>query len=157
MQLFKMSKQQGGKTMSYIWPMALLVASNVMYQICAKSVPDEVNPFISLVATYLVGAIASAVLYFALGSDGELIKELGKLNWASFVLGIVIIGVEAGWIYAYKAGWQVSTGYIVNSAFLASALLFIGFFLYNEALTWNKVLGVAVCLVGLVLINLNIK
>ena len=71
------------------------------------------------------------------------------------VLGIVIIGLEAGWIYAYKAGWQVSTGFIVQSAFLAMSLLLVGYFIFREALTWNKVVGVAICLVGLIFINLK--
>lgn len=141
--------------MSYIWPMALLIASNTVYQICAKSVPKEINPFASLVVTYLVGAVASAVLYYALGSGGNLLKEYGKLNWAPVVLGIVIVGLEAGWIYAYKAGWQVSTGLIVQSAFLAMSLLVVGFFLFHESLTWNKLVGVAICLIGLVFINLK--
>ena len=141
--------------MSYVWPMALVVASNVFYQICTKSVPEEVDPFASLIVTYLVAAAATAVLYFALGSDGNLLKECGKLNWTAFVLGIVIIGLEAGWIYAYKAGWQVSTGFIVQSAILAGALLLVGCFLYHEALTWNKLVGVAICLVGLIFINLK--
>lgn len=141
--------------MSYIWPMALLIASNTVYQICAKSVPKEINPFASLVVTYLVGAAASAVLYYVLGSDGNLIKEYGKMNWAPVVLGIVIVGLEAGWIYAYKAGWQVSTGFIVQSAFLAMSLLLVGFFLFHESLTWNKLVGVAICLIGLVFINLK--
>lgn len=141
--------------MSYIWPMALLIASNTVYQICAKSVPKEINPFASLVVTYLVGAVASAVLYYVLGSDGNLIKEYGKMNWAPVVLGIVIVGLEAGWIYAYKAGWQVSTGFIVQSAFLAMSLLLVGFFLFHESLTWNKLVGVAICLIGLVFINLR--
>ena len=141
--------------MSYVWPMALVVTSNVFYQICTKSVPEEVDPFASLIVTYLVAAAATAVLYFALGSDGNLLKECGKLNWTSFVLGIVIVGLEAGWIYAYKAGWQVSTGFIVQSAMLAGALLFVGYFLYHESLTWNKLAGVAICLVGLIFINLK--
>ena len=141
--------------MFYIWPMALVVVSNIIYQICAKSVPEKINPFASLTVTYLVAAAASAVLYFILGSDGNLLKEYQKLNWAPFVLGIVIIGLEAGWIYAYKAGWQVSTAFIVQSAFLASALLLVGFFLYHESLTWNKLAGVAICLIGLVFINLK--
>ena len=141
--------------MSYVWPMALVVASNVFYQICTKSVPEEVDPFASLIVTYLVAAAASAVLYFALGSGGNLLKECGKLNWTAFVLGIVIIGLEAGWIYAYKAGWQVSTGFIVQSAILAGALLLVGYFLYREALTWNKLVGVAICLAGLIFINLK--
>ena len=138
---------------SYIWPMALLVLSNTVYQICAKSVPEGMNPFASLMVTYLVGAVASAVLYFALGNENGLAKEFSKLNWAPFVLGIVIVGLEAGWIFAYKAGWQVSVGFIVQSAFLAVTLLVVGFFLYHEALTWNKLIGVAVCLAGLIIIN----
>lgn len=133
--------------------MALLVVSNTVYQICAKSVPEGMNPFASLMVTYLVGAVASAVLYFALGHENGLAKEFSKLNWAPIVLGFVIVGLEAGWIFAYKAGWQVSVGFIVQSAFLAVTLLVVGFFLYHEALTWNKLLGVAVCLAGLFIIN----
>jgi drug/metabolite transporter (DMT)-like permease len=67
----------------------------------------------------------------------------------------VIIGLEVGWIFAYKAGWEVSTGFIVQSAVLAIMLLAVGFFIYHEALTWNKLLGVAICLIGLVFLNLN--
>ena len=138
---------------SYIWPIALVVLSNVIYQICAKSIPQEMSPLASLTITYLIGAVVSAILYFATGSAGNLFKEYGKLNWAPFILGIVIIGLEVGWIYAYKAGWQVSTGFIVQSAFLAVVLLFVGYFLYHEALTWNKLLGVVICLAGLAVIN----
>lgn len=138
---------------SYVWPIVLVVLSNTVYQICAKSVPEEINPFASLTVTYLVGAFICAILYYVLGTDGNLAKEYGKLNWAPFVLGIVIVGLEAGWIYAYKAGWQVSTGFIVQSAFLAVVLLFVGYFLYHEALTWNKMIGVIICLVGLVILN----
>lgn len=111
------------------------------------------NPFASLSVTYLVGALASLVLYFVLGSAGNLIREYGKLNWAPFVLGIVIVGLEVGWIYAFKAGWQVSTGFIVQSAFLAAALLLVGYVLYHESLSWNKIVGVMICLIGLGFIN----
>ena len=65
------------------------------------------------------------------------------------------VGLEAGWIYAYKAGWQVSTASIVQSSLLSVALLFVGFLLYREALTWNKLVGVGICLFGLVIINLK--
>lgn len=138
---------------NYIWPIALVILSNVVYQICTKSVPKEMDPFASLTVTYIIGAIASAVLYFILGKNGNLVKEYSKLNWAPFALGIVIVGLEVGWIYAYKAGWQVSTGFIVQSAVLAVMLLIVGYFLYREAFTWNKVLGVVICLIGLVFIN----
>lgn len=111
------------------------------------------NPFASLTVTYLIGTVASLILYFLLGSGKNLVAEYRKLNWAPFVLGLVIVGLEVGWIYAYKAGWQVSTGFIVQSAFLAAMLLLVGYFLYHETLTWNKLVGVAICLIGLVFIN----
>ena len=139
--------------MHFVWPMALVVVSNIVYQVCTKSTPNDINPFASLIVTYLVGAAASAVLYFLLGPNGNLLKECEKLNWTSFVLGVVIVGLEAGWIFAYKAGWQVSTGFIVQSAFLAAALLLVGYFVYRESLTWNKLVGAAICLIGLVFIN----
>ena len=138
---------------NFVWPIVLVILSNIVYQICAKSVPEGINPFASLTITYFIGAIASALLFFMLGNDDNLLKEYSKLNWAPFVLGIVIVGLEAGWIYAYKAGWQVSTGFIVQSAFLTTALLLVGYFLYHETLTWNKLAGVAICLIGLICIN----
>ena len=138
---------------SYIWPIALLVLANTVYQICAKSVPDGMNPFASLTVTYLVGAVTCVVFYFLFHSGENLIKEYGKLNWAPVALGIVIVGPEAGWIFAYKAGWQVSTAFLVQSCFLAVTLLFVGYTLYHEALTWNKLLGAFICLIGLVFIN----
>ena len=140
---------------SYVWPIALVVLSNVVYQICAKSVPEGINPLASLTVTYLVGAVVSGALYYALNRNGNLLREYGELNWAPVVLGVVIVGLEVGWIYAYKAGWQVSTGFIVQSAFLAVVLIFVGYLLYHEAMTWNKLVGVGVCLVGLVFINLK--
>lgn len=140
---------------NYIWPLALVVLSNAVYQICAKSVPEKVNPLASLTVTYAVGMVISLVLYFVLGEDTNLIKEYQKLNWAPFVLGVVIVGLEVGWIYAYKAGWPVSIAQIVQAAFLAVILFFVGYVFYKEPITWNKVAGIIVCLIGLGLINLK--
>lgn len=138
---------------SYIWPIALVVLSNVVYHICAKSLPEGASPFASLTVTYLVGAACSLVLYFLTAAEGGLLRELGRLNWAPYVLGIVIVGLEAGFIYAYQAGWQVSTASIVQSAFLTVILVAVGYFLYHEDLTWNKLVGIVICLIGLAFIN----
>lgn len=140
---------------NYVWPIMLVVLSNVVYQICAKSVPSNVNPFASLTVTYIVGAICSTAMYFILDKQANIVKEVAKMNWAPYVLGLVVVGLEVGFIYAYKAGWQVSTASFVQSSFLAVALIFVGLLLYNEALTWNKLVGVVIFLVGLVFINLK--
>ena len=139
--------------MSYIWPLALVVVSNIIYQICTKAVPEGMHPLASLTVTYLVGAAASAVLYFLLNRSGNLLAEYLHVNWAPILLGIVIVGLEVGYIYAYKAGWPVSTAATVQSAFLAVALLLVGFLVYHESITWSKIAGILVCLAGLALIN----
>ena len=120
--------------LSLVWPIALVVASNIIYQICAKSVPNSINPFASLTITYVVGAIASFILYYALNKDGNLLKEYAHTNWAPFALGIVIVGLEVGFIYAYKAGWAVSAASVMQSAFVAVGLIFVGYLLYHEAI-----------------------
>ncbi len=141
--------------LAYLWPVALVVLSNTVYQVCAKSVPEGMNPFASLTVTYLISAVVSCALYYLLNRNANLLRELRMINWAPVVLGVVIIGLEVGFIYAFRAGWQIGTAQIVTSAMVTVLLLFVGWLLYHEALTWNKLLGIAVCVAGLVLINLR--
>lgn len=138
---------------SYIWPVALVVISNTLYQVCAKSVPEGMNPLASLTVTYLIGAVVSCALYYMLNRDANLFREVRLTNWAPVVLGIVIVGLEVGFIYAFRAGWQVGTTQIITSAVVAALLIFVGYLLYHEAITWNKIAGIIICLAGLVLIN----
>ena len=64
-----------------------------------------------------------------------------------------MVGLEAGSIYMYRVGWNINTGSTVQSVILAIALLLVGFLLYKEAITPNKVIGIAICMVGLYFLN----
>lgn len=139
--------------MSYFWPIALVVVSNIVYQICAKSVPKDMDAMASMTITYLVGAVCSAIMFYLMNKNGSLLQEYSKMNIAPVLLGVSVVGLEVGFLYAYKIGWQVSTASIVQSAFLALALLLVGALLYHEAITVNKVIGVVICLIGLYFIN----
>lgn len=139
--------------MGYVWPIALVVVSNILYQLCAKGVPKDMDTMASMTVTYTVGAICSAIIYFVINRNGNLLGEYAKMNIAPALLGVSVVGLEVGFIYAYKAGWPVSTASIVQSAFLAVALIFVGGLVYKEPVTFNKIFGAAVCLVGLYFIN----
>ena len=139
--------------MSLYWPIAVVVLSNIMYHISAKSMPDTLNPMASLTITYLIGAVSSGILYYAVNRGGNLLAEYTHLNWTPILLGISIVGLELGNIYMYKAGWNINTGYIVQSSIFAVALLVVGFLLYKEAISWTKLVGIAICMVGLYFIN----
>lgn len=139
--------------LAYVWPLALVVLSNTVYQICSKSIPADVHPLASVAMTYVVGAIAATVLYFVLSKGGNIIREFSHLNWASYALGLVVVGLEVGFLFAYRAGWPVSTAATVQGAVLAISLLIVGYLIYKEPVNASKVIGVAFCMLGLFFIN----
>jgi drug/metabolite transporter (DMT)-like permease len=137
----------------FVWPVAIVLVSNVLYQVCAKSVPNTVNPFVSMTVTYVVAGLLSVIMFFVTTGGGSLVRELPKVNWSSFVYGLAIVGLEAGFICAYKAGWEASILSVIVSGGLAVTMLFVGAIAFHETLTWQRILGVVVCLIGLALIN----
>ena len=138
---------------NYFWPIALVVLSNTVYQICAKSLTTDIHPLASLTVTYLTAALLSTIIYHLLVRNGNLIREYGHLNWTSFALGIAIVGLECGMLFTYRVGWPISTASIVQASFLAIMLLGVGAILYHEPLNASKLIGIAICMVGLYFIN----
>lgn len=136
-----------------VWPIILIVLSNIFYNICSKETPANINPFASLTITYIIGAGVSLFLYFALNRGGNIIEEYKNINWSSLVLGLAIVGLEAGSIYMYKAGWNIGRGQIVHSIILAICLVIIGVIFYKESVTPTKVAGILICMFGLFLMN----
>lgn len=136
-----------------LWPILLGICSELLYQICAKSTPAEVHPLASLSVTYVVGAVISAVLYYALNRGGSLMREFSNLNWTAYALGVAIVGLELGAIYMYKVGWTVSTGPLVKNVCIMIALTFVGLLLYHETLSASKIIGIVLCVIGFIFIN----
>lgn len=138
------------ESVNMYWPIAIIVTSNIFYHICSKQVPQDVDPMASLTVTYVVSALTALLMFFVLNKgQASLLREYSAINWTSFVLGIAIVGLEVGCIYMYRAGWNINTGYMFESAIFAVALLFIGKYLFGEPLTATKLAGVAVCMAGL--------
>lgn len=139
--------------MGFYTPIGILILSNVAYQICSKNTPSNINPLAMLTLTYLIAAIVSGVLYYALHMGDGLLSEYANFNWAGILMGIAVIGMEVGTIYMYKVGWEVSVGMIFSSSLVAACLLILGILVYKEAITVTKIVGVLVCLIGMFLIN----
>ena len=140
--------------MAYLWPLILIVVSNSIYHICAKSLPAKADPFAALTVTYLIGAVFSAALYFLLNrGSADLAQEWRSLNWTPYVLGFIVVAMEAGNVYAYRAGGSVNTLPVVQAACVAVLLLALGFLLYREGVTAGKLIGLALCVAGLFFLN----
>lgn len=74
--------------MAVLWPIVLVICANILYQLCAKSVPGTLSPFSSLTISCAVGTVALASLFFVTNRGGAFLKELPKHNWASVALGL---------------------------------------------------------------------
>ncbi len=139
--------------MAFYLPVLVVVLSNTFYHICAKSMPANADSFAALTVTYQVGAAATFVLYLLTRKGSGFVSDFRALNWTAFVLGLAVVGLEAGFLWMYRIGWEVSTAQIVQSAVLAGVLLFVGLFLYKEPIHAKKIAGLEICLVGLYLLN----
>lgn len=132
----------------------MVILANTFYNICMKSMPADVNPFGALMVTYLVAAIISGLIFIFMVGPGNVGVEITKLNWTSIILALAIVGLEVGYVFVYRAGWTVSTASVVANIGLACVLLFVGYFLYRENVSLQQILGIIVCIVGLILINI---
>lgn len=137
----------------YVFPIVLVVTSNIVYHICQKSMPQSANPLSALLVAYLTAAIVVLVAFPFFKTDKGFFQSFTQLNWTSFALGVAIVGLELGWLLAYRVGWNVSVGSLVANIALAIMLIPVGILFYKEIFSITQIAGVAFCMVGLVLIN----
>jgi uncharacterized membrane protein len=133
-------------------PLIFIVVANTVYNICAKSTPTEINSFASLAITYTMAAISAVAMYLATSGESNLLGEFSKANWTSYVLGMAIVGLEFGFLSAYRVGWKISSVQLVSSICVACVLLVVGVIVYKEIITFRQLIGIAISMVGLVLI-----
>ena len=137
---------------NYIWPIGMIVIANIFYNITTKETPQGANAFLSLSVTYGVAMVATFLIFFFTRKGETIGVAFGKLNWTSYVLGVVVIGLELGYIFAFRNGWQVNTTSLVANIILAISLLIVGFLLYKEHLTITQIIGIVLCIGGLIMV-----
>jgi drug/metabolite transporter (DMT)-like permease len=133
--------------------MILTIVSVTFYQVFQKEISAQVNPFASLIITYLVAIIISLIFWWVYPGGVSILESIKSANYASYLLGITIVGIELGFLLIYRAGWKIGVANIFSSSVSAVLLLFIGMAVYREHLTLTKLLGIGLCIAGLMLLN----
>lgn len=141
------------KMFNLIWPVAIVVTGNCLYNVCSKATPHNANLFLSLTAGYIAAALVCAVICIFTMRGSSFGSEISKLNWASYCLGLTMVFLEIGGICLYRVGWNVSTGPIVTSICSAAALFILGVLVFKDAVNITKVIGLLTCGIGIFLIN----
>lgn len=142
----------GDLSISYLAPLFLVICANSFYHFISKSTPETLNPFLGLTATYSVALVFSAVLFLCTKSDSVSL-EVSRIKWSSFWLGIAVLGVESGWILMYRNGWEISRASVIANICVAVILLIIGLTVFREEITGKKIVGFALCVLGVYLLN----
>jgi multidrug transporter EmrE-like cation transporter len=133
--------------------LSLAISCTVAYHLVLKLTPAGVNPLLSLLVTYaLVTAIFGALL-LASPEGFEWRQEARHLNWTAIALAVAIVGLDLGFLYLYRGGFEVSLGALVTQSSAAMLLLVVGVTVFREKISLANAAGIALCLVGLWLVN----
>lgn len=137
----------------FYFSITLAIASSALYHFVAKSTPSNVNFTVSLLVTYAVAFAVTLVGFFFFPVTNGVKAELAKLNWASIGLAIAIVGIEFGFLFVYRSGWNLGIAAVLVNVVASLILVPVAIFFFKDKISWVNILGIFVCLGGLVMLN----
>lgn len=147
-----MKPRKRAHTMFFL-SIALVVLSTTLYHLFQKATPGNVHPLLGLAVTYVIATCVCLLLLPLYPLQGGLGASLREVNWASIALGLAVVGIEMGFLLAYRAGWNLNAGALIANVAVSIALIPLGALLFAERFSPLQMIGVAVCVVGLLLVN----
>lgn len=125
---------------------AIALAGLVLYHFSLKKIPHTVNPFFSLMWSYLLAAFLCGVaqIFFTTGE-----RQWASLNWSQWAVGVGAFLIEVGFILWYRSGWPITTGALIVNGAGTIILTIIGVLALGDRLSWQQVVGFFLCLGGL--------
>lgn len=135
-------------TWTLFWPITLVVLGNLLYHLAQKNMPSALHPAWMLVMAYAV-ALVGALLWLA--CDRVQRGALAPRMWSGWnlLLGLAVVLIELGFLFAYRAGWRVSLAAIYSHVVLALLLVPIGIGWFGERLNFTQWIGFVCAVVGL--------
>jgi drug/metabolite transporter (DMT)-like permease len=144
--------QADGSTnvLAMAWPMATIVGSFVLYHLSIKALRPDLHPLAFLIAVYVVALVVTIGLWLAFPNLGPSGVQSGDMVWV-VMLGVALVGIEFGFLMAYRNGWTVSVAPTFSNVTLALIMAPIGAIFLKEKLGWQGLIGLALCVCGLIL------
>jgi drug/metabolite transporter (DMT)-like permease len=138
--------------MQLIWLVTGVLAT-VAYHLVLKVTPTAASPFLSLAVTYALASCAFFTLYLAMPGPHALRASIQELNWTALALAGTVVLLDLAFLMLYRSGFNVSIGQLVTQSSAALLLLLVGVAFFREKLSAANVAGIALCVVGLWLVN----
>jgi uncharacterized membrane protein len=138
---------------NFYLPLALAVGGNVLYHLSQKSMPKSVNPLFVITLAYLVGILVCLLYSLVYPNDKSFMDTWRESNWAVYAMGVGAVIIEVGFLLAYRAGWNISTAAVACSTAVTLLLVPIGVVAFKEHLSVRNVIGLLLCMLGLILVT----
>lgn len=129
---------------------ATTIFATFLYHIFQTTISDTANPLASLAVSYCTALAISLALLICLPDKAGLEESFKQLNWASFATGFAIVGIEIGYVLAYRQGWSISLGPVATNASAAIFLAFFELIVLKKGLETTNLIGVFLCTVGMI-------
>jgi len=137
---------------TFYLPFIVTVGGMLVYHLSQKSIPKEMNPFHATAIAYLVGIVVCAVLGFTYTANKSFVSSIKTSNWAVLAMGVGAAAIEVGFMLAYRMGWKMSFTAIATNVAATVVLIPVGLLVFKEQLSVRNVVGVAFCILGLLLV-----
>ena len=131
----------------------MAITGAVTYQYFVKRVPAALNPIVSVIAVYAAVLVLSLILLPLFPAKGGLLEHVRQLSWVQLAIAASVFMLELGFLLMFRYGWNLSTGNLVTGAIVNIALLGLGVVLLGEKVSLVNVAGIAICILGAVLIG----
>ena len=135
--------------MSLYVPVVFAIVGTVLYHISQKLMPAKANAFLCLAWAFGLACLLSLALWRATASGDE---SAAAVSWQSLALGFSLVAIEAGYLFAYRAGWQLNRVALSANVCVAILLVLIGAVFFREQLSLRLAAGICSCLLGLALL-----
>jgi len=137
----------------FYFSISLAIASSALYHFSQKGTPANANPAVAISVTYVVAFLLTLSLLLFLPAKKGILAEVRQLNWASYLLAFSIVGLEVGFLLVYRAGWNIGIAAVLVNVVASLILVPVAIFVFKEELSLLNIIGILVCLAGLVMLN----
>lgn len=137
----------------YWLAMMLTIVANIGYHLSQKSIASDLNPYVSLSVTYAVAFAISLMLAVATIPHRDWVLSIQHVNWASVLLGGVIVLLELGFLLVYRYGWNLNLASLYSSVGVAIALVPVGWLCFAEHLSVGRAVGLVLALFAIGLLT----
>jgi multidrug transporter EmrE-like cation transporter len=131
---------------AFVYSIALVIASQVTYQLAVKAVPRDSNPFGVLILVYGLAMIACVALAPLAGKPIAFADMKRFLSWPACLLALAVVGIEVGYLLAYRNGWTLGITFAVTSVAAVTLLALLGAAWFGEHIDGKRVLGLVLAL-----------